>query len=112
VVDLFDAKNGETDLAKLIERYAIRQGGQEHQEPRQRREQNVPAFSSRPVGETQGIQMNRYLTFSLAISMTLSTLAIPLRRGKQAARGESRRGQLYYGRTRTRKTSGPGLSRS
>jgi len=54
--------------------------------------------------------MNRYLTFSLAISMTLSYTGHSSARGKQAARGEVGRGKLYYGRTRTSKNlAGPGL---
>jgi len=50
-----------------------------------RREQNVPAFSSRRRRNTKERDESPS-TFSLAISMTLSTLAIPM------ARQTSRRG--------------------
>jgi len=88
VVDLFDAKTEKSDLAKLVERYALRQGGQNTKKPRQGREQNVPAFSTSSVDETlRGGEMNRHLTFSLAISMTLSTLAIPMRAANKPRAG-------------------------
>jgi len=69
-----------------------------------RREQNVPAFSP-PRDETLRERMNRYLTFSLAISITLSTPAFLCAR--QTSRAGEPEGQLYYGRTMASRGSEP-----
>jgi len=44
-------------------------------------------FPPAPVDETLRDEMNCHLTFSLAISMTLSTLAIPLRAANRPRAG-------------------------
>jgi len=108
VVDLFDAKT-----EKLIWRSSssdtLSDKADKHQESRQRREQNVPAiFLPRRRSQTSEAEMNRYLTFSLAISVTLSTLAIPYARQTSRARGGWKR-PLWYGRTKTSRDSEPGL---
>jgi len=53
--------------------------------------------------------MNRYLTFSLAISMTLSTLAIPLRAANKPRAGKAEGATVLWTNEDLEKLSGPGL---
>ncbi|HXN93715.1 MAG TPA: hypothetical protein VN879_04390 [Candidatus Acidoferrales bacterium] len=53
--------------------------------------------------------MNRYLPFSLAISMTLSTLAIPLRAANKPRAGKTERATVLWTNEDLEKLSGPGL---
>jgi hypothetical protein len=53
--------------------------------------------------------MNRYLPFSLAISMTLSTLAIPLRAANKPRAGKTERATVLWTNEDLEKLSGLGL---
>jgi len=53
--------------------------------------------------------MNRYLTFSLAISMTLSTLAIPLRAANKSRAGKTEKTAALWTNEDLEKLSHPGL---